>query len=135
MPGLARGMFWLMVSVSSGLWPSYGVKLGSFSTLFLGANGPTNSCHRSVYTARRFYPSNTSVFQLAPHTRPTHILVVSDPQVKHPGSLSWFGALRQSITHSTLRKNWSVASRLNPQAIVCLGDMLASGRMVTSDHE
>lgn len=69
-------------------------------------------------------------------TSPAHIILISDPQVRHSlGKLSWIGAFRQYIAQSDMRKSWSIARRLNPQAVFCLGDMLASGRLASTDEE
>ncbi|KAH7920783.1 Metallo-dependent phosphatase [Leucogyrophana mollusca] len=67
--------------------------------------------------------------------KPMRVLLISDPQVRNPFSSSmnsWFG---YSSTGTYLRKSWSVVTRLHPQAVIFLGDMLASGRYVTNKEE
>ena len=44
-------------------------------------------------------------------------------------------AVRYHLYHLTLRKNWGFASKLRPNVIVFLGDMLSSGYRVDSEQE
>jgi hypothetical protein len=69
--------------------------------------------------------------------KPTRVLLISDPQLPNPTRLgtSWFGYGTSSSSTRYLRKGWSVVTRLHPQAVVWLGDLLASGRYITSDDE
>ena len=69
-------------------------------------------------------------------TKPTHVLLLSDLHVRHPhAKLSLAATFQQYVSDHVLRKSWKVASRLKPEAIVSIGDMLASGRLVKSDEE
>jgi len=43
--------------------------------------------------------------------------------------------VRRAFFELNLRKNWHVASRLNPDAVVFLGDMLANGKMSQNSAE
>ncbi|KAG1855731.1 hypothetical protein DFJ58DRAFT_880291 [Suillus subalutaceus] len=67
--------------------------------------------------------------------KPTRVLLISDPQLPNPRRLgiSWLGYDASSTRY--LRKGWSVVTRLHPHAVVWLGDVLASGRYVTSEDE
>lgn len=67
--------------------------------------------------------------------KPTRVLLISDPQLPNPrrSGISWFGYSASSTRY--LRKGWSVVTRLHPHAVVWLGDVLASGRYVTSEDE
>jgi hypothetical protein len=71
--------------------------------------------------------------------KPTHILLISDPQVRHPaiirGERSWLGSLRQFIFDSNLKKSWGVTSRLKPHMIIFLGDMFATGQFAQDEIE
>ncbi|KZP34158.1 hypothetical protein FIBSPDRAFT_942318 [Athelia psychrophila] len=70
---------------------------------------------------------------------PAHVLLISDPQINHSPAqglvpTSWAG-LRQALSHADMRKAWRLTRRLRPQAVICLGDMLASGRTAQSDQQ
>lgn len=71
--------------------------------------------------------------------RPTHVMIISDPQVRHPSifyeETSWLGSLRQLIFDLNLKKNWNVAAHFKPDVVIFLGDMLASGKHVRSENE
>ncbi|KAL1696336.1 hypothetical protein GGG16DRAFT_43723, partial [Schizophyllum commune] len=70
---------------------------------------------------------------------PTHILLISDPQVRPPRDFwedtSWFASAREFFFELNLKRNWHVTRRLKPQTIFFLGDMLASGKYVHSEPE
>ncbi|KZT19066.1 hypothetical protein NEOLEDRAFT_1246079 [Neolentinus lepideus HHB14362 ss-1] len=81
--------------------------------------------------------SLTSAGQLS--ERPAHILLVADPQVRSPSLPSpsrwtWTG-WRQSILDFSTKKSWNVLSRSGVDVVIFLGDMLASGRVVSSENE
>ncbi|KAH7913478.1 Metallo-dependent phosphatase [Hygrophoropsis aurantiaca] len=65
--------------------------------------------------------------------KPMRVLLVSDPQVRNPSNM------RSKIGYSSakryLLKSWSVVTRLHPHAVIFLGDMLSSGRYITSEEE
>ncbi|KAJ7680471.1 hypothetical protein DFH06DRAFT_418962 [Mycena polygramma] len=71
--------------------------------------------------------------------KPTHILLLSDPQVRHPSVLwsesSWARSLGQFLYEANLKRSWHVTQRLKPHAVFFLGDMLSSGKYVRSDAE
>ncbi|KAJ7178332.1 hypothetical protein C8R43DRAFT_871393 [Mycena crocata] len=71
--------------------------------------------------------------------KPTHVLLVSDPQVRHPsvlwGESSWAKSLGQFLYEANLKRSWHVTRRLNPHAVFFLGDMLSSGKYVRSEAE
>ncbi|KAJ7076352.1 hypothetical protein B0H15DRAFT_925189 [Mycena belliarum] len=69
--------------------------------------------------------------------KPTHVLLISDPQVRHPAATesSWTKALGQFLYELNLKRSWHVTRRLNPHAVFFLGDMLSSGKYVRSEAE
>jgi hypothetical protein len=85
-----------------------------------------------------FYFVLTDLKPVSPE-KPTHIMLISDPQVRHPGVIwgerSWLGSLRQFIFDSNLKKSWRVASRLKPHIIIFLGDMFATGQFARDEVE
>lgn len=69
--------------------------------------------------------------------RPSHVLLVTDPQVRSvshnkPGIASRF---QYWLYHESLRKNWRYARQMKPDTIVFLGDILCSGRKIKRDKE
>ncbi|KZT19065.1 Metallo-dependent phosphatase, partial [Neolentinus lepideus HHB14362 ss-1] len=72
---------------------------------------------------------------------PEHVLIIADPQVldhrSYPGRSEGLMRLSQFIVDWNLRKNWRVTSKLNPDAVVFLGDMMDGGRfdMSASEYE
>ncbi|KAK7005639.1 Metallophos domain-containing protein [Favolaschia claudopus] len=70
--------------------------------------------------------------------KPTHVLLLSDPQVRHP-SVMWGGggakAFGQFLYEANLRRSWHVTRRLNPHAVFFLGDMLSTGKYVRTERE
>lgn len=71
--------------------------------------------------------------------KPTHVLLLSDAQVIHTpyGAFTGSSALawQRFLADLSLRKNWHVTSRLKPDAVVFLGDMLAAGTAVKTADE
>lgn len=67
--------------------------------------------------------------------KPTRVLLIADPQLPNPrrSGISWLHYDASSTRY--LRKGWSVVTRLHPQVVVWLGDVLASGRYVTNEDE
>ncbi|KAF8622738.1 hypothetical protein AX15_006828 [Amanita polypyramis BW_CC] len=65
----------------------------------------------------------------------THVLLISDTQFIHGRNVGISQAWRRFLTDLNVRKNWHVTSRLNPHAVIFLGDMLASGRTLRSAKE
>ncbi|KAF7306181.1 Metallophos domain-containing protein [Mycena chlorophos] len=69
--------------------------------------------------------------------KPTHVLLVSDPQVHHPSAASqgFGGYLYERLYELNLKRSWHVTRRLKPHAVFFLGDMLSSGKFVRSESE
>ncbi|KAJ7268838.1 hypothetical protein B0H12DRAFT_1096918 [Mycena haematopus] len=70
--------------------------------------------------------------------KPTHVLLLSDPQVRHPSVMrgeGWIKTLGQFLYEANLKRSWHVTRRLNPHAVFFLGDMLSSGKYVRSEAE
>ncbi|KAI0790758.1 hypothetical protein C8Q75DRAFT_817135 [Abortiporus biennis] len=68
----------------------------------------------------------------------SHVLLVSDPQVLREQQSSrrkWLDDIRRFLYELTIKKNWSFAASMNPQAVVFLGDMLAAGSHVQDEDE
>lgn len=69
----------------------------------------------------------------------THVLLIADPQVQHPALLArksrWASPMRRAWFELNLRKSWHVASRLSPDAVIFLGDMLGNGKMSQNREE
>ena len=67
------------------------------------------------------------------------MLLVADPQVQHSALLSpksaWANSIRRVLFDLNLRKSWHVASRLKPQVVIFLGDMLANGKSAQNREE
>ncbi|EEB98997.1 hypothetical protein MPER_01394, partial [Moniliophthora perniciosa FA553] len=81
----------------------------------------------------------TIVFNIQQKSRPTHVLLVADPQIIDQWSypdrnfiLNW---LTRFIVDLNLRKNWRAALRSQPDAVFFLGDMMDGGRVDMSDSE
>ncbi|TFK54091.1 hypothetical protein OE88DRAFT_1625495, partial [Heliocybe sulcata] len=71
--------------------------------------------------------------------RPTHVLLIADPQIRNPSLPSpsrwtWTG-WRQSVLDFSTKKSWNALSRTNADVVIFLGDMLASGRVVPAEDE
>ncbi|KAJ6499148.1 hypothetical protein C8R45DRAFT_105691 [Mycena sanguinolenta] len=72
------------------------------------------------------------------YRKPTHVLLLSDPQVRHPEVIrgeGWIKAFNQFLYETNLRRSWHVTSHLNPHVVFFLGDMLSSGKYVRSEAE
>jgi len=71
--------------------------------------------------------------------QPLHILVLADPQIldarSYPGRNPWLMWLSQMIVDLYLRKSWRAVQKLQPDAVVFLGDMMDGGRSAVSDEE
>ncbi|KAG6335313.1 hypothetical protein ID866_3776 [Astraeus odoratus] len=67
-------------------------------------------------------------------TRPTRVMLIADVQVPNPATTRnlWFG---EDPVTTYLRKSWSAVSRLRPDVVIFLGDVLSSGRYVRSKQE
>ncbi|KAL6308218.1 hypothetical protein BKA93DRAFT_766007 [Sparassis latifolia] len=68
---------------------------------------------------------------------PTHVLLVSEPQVRYiPASKrTLIARLRNFFYELTLQKNWSSVIRLKPDLVVFLGDMINSVRALKTDTD
>ncbi len=81
---------------------------------------------------------STNLHQPATGKAPTHVMLLSDPQVKPPNAIrddSWLGSLGGIVFDVSLKKNWRVARRFKPDVVVFLGDMLSGGKYVRSENE
>ncbi|KAL7281268.1 hypothetical protein ACG7TL_004576 [Trametes sanguinea] len=71
--------------------------------------------------------------------RPTHVLLVADPQIldhrSYPDRPPWLMRLSQFIVDLNLRKSWRATLRCRPDAVVFLGDMMDNGRLDMPDEE
>ncbi|OSD03988.1 Metallo-dependent phosphatase [Trametes coccinea BRFM310] len=71
--------------------------------------------------------------------RPTHVLLVADPQIldhrSYPDRPPWLMRLSQFIVDLNLRKSWRATLRRRPDAVVFLGDMMDNGRLDMPDEE
>ncbi len=78
-------------------------------------------------------------FQTFASTRPTHVLVVADPQIldhrSYPDRPAILTYITQVLVDLNIRKNWREATRLSPDAVIFLGDMMDGGRFPMSDAE
>ncbi|KAF9481518.1 hypothetical protein BDN70DRAFT_876156 [Pholiota conissans] len=79
-------------------------------------------------------------FEVSANLRTTHVLLIADAQIRHPGLLGNRGygiinTFRRVLYEVNLRKTWHVASNLNPHAVIFLGDMLADGKTSRSAEE
>ncbi|KAI0655920.1 hypothetical protein C8Q70DRAFT_922790 [Cubamyces menziesii] len=68
---------------------------------------------------------------------PAHVLLIADPQVKDLSTSRRIGlsSLSQFLVDLTLKRHWHFASRMRPDVVVFLGDILASWRLIRSDEE
>lgn len=73
--------------------------------------------------------------------QPEHVLVIADPQIldhrSYPGRNFLLTRLSQFIVDWNIRKSWRVTTKLRPDAVVFLGDMMDGGRfdMPASEYE
>ncbi|GLB37557.1 putative calcineurin-like phosphoesterase [Lyophyllum shimeji] len=71
--------------------------------------------------------------------KPTRVLLVADPQVQVTLEIgerpTTFSPLRRFIFDLNLKKSWHVTTRLRPNVVIFLGDMLAGGRFVDDEIE
>ncbi|KAI0790605.1 Metallo-dependent phosphatase-like protein [Abortiporus biennis] len=69
----------------------------------------------------------------------SHVLLVADPQIldhrSYPGRQPWLVWLSQIMVDLNLRKSWSAAKTLKPDALMFLGDMMDGGRFAMPDDE
>jgi len=89
------------------------------------------------------YQSLPIPFYSQPHqttpTRPAHVLLLADPHFLDKNmerkENPWIDSLTRSIVHLNLRKSWNAVSRLHPDAVFVLGDMLDNGRGDMTDEQ
>lgn len=68
----------------------------------------------------------------------THVLLVSDPQVRYPSSHKHgclFPKVHDWFYHAGLTRNWRYVRGLAPDTVVFLGDMLDAGSTVQDNDE
>ncbi|KAJ7497433.1 Metallo-dependent phosphatase-like protein [Mycena latifolia] len=86
----------------------------------------------SVRRCRWSDPDKSSV-------RPTHVLLVADPQIldhrSYPERGPYLTFISQLLVDLNLRKSWRAALRMRPDVVVFLGDMMDGGRFSMSDDE
>ncbi|KAI9067104.1 hypothetical protein FKP32DRAFT_1530643, partial [Trametes sanguinea] len=69
--------------------------------------------------------------------KPAHVLLVADPQLRDLSTSRriGFSTLRQYTLDLALKRHWHFASRTHPDAVIFLGDILASWRLIRTDEE
>ncbi|KAJ7188096.1 Metallo-dependent phosphatase-like protein [Mycena filopes] len=71
--------------------------------------------------------------------RPTHVLLVADPQIldhrSYPDRAPLLTWISQLLVDLNLRKSWRAALRTRPDVVVFLGDMMDGGRFAMADGE
>ncbi|KAF7361777.1 Metallo-dependent phosphatase [Mycena venus] len=71
--------------------------------------------------------------------KPTHVLLVADPQIldhrSYPDRSPLLTYISQLLVDLNLRKSWRAALRMRPDVVVFLGDMMDGGRFAMSDAE
>ncbi|KAF8806465.1 Metallo-dependent phosphatase [Phlegmacium glaucopus] len=111
-------IFWVLVII----WYEYGI--------FISNAG------KCTWPDAALYPPNLKTDD---HVKPTHVLLIADPQIIDHRSYPTRGALLSWLTRIVvdlnLRKNWQASLQHKPDVIVCLGDMMDNGRYVMSDEE
>jgi hypothetical protein len=111
--------------------------MGSFGIRFANVIGQTPNSRR--YISSFFNVPSLTSSQAFTSTRPTHVLVVADPQIldhrSYPGRPAILTYITQVLVDLNIRKNWREATRLNPDAVIFLGDMMDGGRFPMSDTE
>lgn len=124
-----------------GSYSSSGTKLARSSGAFLDVVGQIElsemyvdiCCNRSSQLRR------AEIVQAGYTDKPTHVLLVADPQVldhrSYPGRSSWLMILTQFVVDLNIRKSWTVATRFRPNVVVFLGDMMDNGRYASGDAE
>lgn len=84
-------------------------------------------------------PTALISFQTFTSTRPTHVLVVADPQIldhrSYPDRPTILTYISQVLVDLNIRKSWREATRLKPDAVIFLGDMMDGGRFPMPDAE
>lgn len=91
-----------------------------------------------VRTGRTKAQSMLIVKQLATGSPPTHVMLLSDPQVKPPNAMpddTWGGYVAELVFDVSMKKSWRVARTLKPDVVIFLGDMLSGGKYVRSEKE
>ncbi|KAF8806470.1 hypothetical protein BYT27DRAFT_7191027 [Phlegmacium glaucopus] len=82
------------------------------------------------------WPSIYSGQKSGQKLKATHVLLLADTQVQHSTlekKRSWWA--HRILFELNLRKSWHVTSRLKPDAVIFLGDMLANGKSAQSLEE
>ncbi|KAJ6499162.1 Metallo-dependent phosphatase-like protein [Mycena sanguinolenta] len=80
-----------------------------------------------------------SDIQARTDAKPTHVLLVADPQIldhrSYPDRSPFLTYISQLLVDLNLRKSWRAALRTRPDAVIFLGDMMDGGRFAMSDDE
>jgi hypothetical protein len=68
-----------------------------------------------------------------------HVLVVADPQIldhhSYPNRPLLLAVLTPIIVDLDIRRNWRIAKRTRPHAVIFLGDLMDGGRERVSAQE
>ncbi|KAF7376264.1 Cell division control protein 1 [Mycena sanguinolenta] len=80
-----------------------------------------------------------SEIQAQTGAKPTHVLLVADPQIldhrSYPDRAPFLTWISQLLVDLNLRKGWRAALRTRPDVVIFLGDMMDGGRFAMSDDE
>lgn len=84
------------------------------------------------------FPSTVSFQKTHQQVPMTHVLLLADTQIQHPALFAegswWSNSFRHILFELNLRKSWRVTSRLKPDAVIFLGDMLSNGKGARSSE-
>ncbi|KIM40228.1 hypothetical protein M413DRAFT_446396 [Hebeloma cylindrosporum] len=116
-------VFWVFIII----WFEYGI----FTSSVRNCDWPDKTLHSA--SGHNVEPVHSV------HAKPTHVLLVADPQIvdrhSYPSRGPLLSHLTRLIVDLNLRKNWKVAVNKQPDAVVFLGDMMDNGREAMSDQE
>ena len=122
-------LFWTILVI----WFEYGIFWHS-----VGKCDWPDSKFQTVYISFSNILSLTG-FQTFTSSRPTHVLVVADPQIldhrSYPGRPAILTYISQVLVDLNIRKSWREATHLKPDAVIFLGDMMDGGRFPMPDAE
>ncbi|KAJ7076358.1 Metallo-dependent phosphatase-like protein [Mycena belliarum] len=92
-----------------------------------------------IYHVGRCVWPDSDIAPTKASARPTHVLLVADPQIldhrSYPGRAPSLTYISQLLVDLNLRKSWRAALRTRPDVVVFLGDMMDGGRFSMSDAE
>ncbi|GJJ06660.1 hypothetical protein Clacol_000855 [Clathrus columnatus] len=132
-----------------------GIPINGVDGIFLNVNGPSGwngdfvSMPEACLVMRSRNVSRPGVSLYMAHAGlwlthgfvedPTHVLLIADPQIldlnSYPSRPRWLQVVTQYIVDLNLRKSWNaVISKLRPDLVIFLGDMMDNGRSVNDDE-